>query len=110
MTSVTVNSDRGEYVGTNASFENASGNNKTLGVSNRNDETRHNIPDDVNELSVPGTHFDRQAHTHHKVTGELSTDEKTIASFIRVIGPSVNVKQLREQNAVQIRMRKDYKI
>ena len=30
VTSVTANSDRGEHVGTNASFENASGNNITL--------------------------------------------------------------------------------
>ena len=65
VTSVTVNSECGEHVGINASFENASGNNNTLGVSNRNDETRHNIPDEVSELSVPETHFDRQAHTHH---------------------------------------------
>ena len=49
VTSVIVNSERGEHVGINASFENASGNNNTLGVSNRNDETRHNIPDQVSE-------------------------------------------------------------
>ena len=65
VTSVTANSERGDHVGINASFENASGNNNTLGVSNVNDETRHNIPDEVSELSVPETHFDRQAHTHH---------------------------------------------
>ena len=69
VTSETVNSERGEHVGINASFENASGNNNTLGVSNRNDETRHNIPDEVSELSVPETHFDRQSHTHYMVTG-----------------------------------------
>ena len=63
--SVTANSERGEPVGINASFENASRNNDTLDVSNVNDETRHNIPDEVSELSVPETHFDRQAHTHH---------------------------------------------
>ena len=28
-------------------------------------ETRHNIPDEVSELSVPETYFDRQAQTHH---------------------------------------------
>ena len=38
-------------------------------VSNVNDETRHNIPDKVSELSVPETHFDRQTHTNHMVTG-----------------------------------------
>ena len=65
VTSVAANLERGEHVGINASFENASGNNNTLGVSNVNDETRHNIPDEVSELSVPETHFDQQAHTHH---------------------------------------------
>ena len=65
-TSVSANSERRERVGINASFENASKNNDTLDVSNVNDETRHNIPDEVSELSVPITHFDRQTHTHHK--------------------------------------------
>ena len=65
-TSVSVNSERREHVGINVFFENASGNNNTLGVSNVNDETRHNNPDEVSELSVPETHFDRQAHTHHR--------------------------------------------
>ena len=45
VTSVTANSERGEHVGINASFENASGNNNILRVSNVNDETRHNIQD-----------------------------------------------------------------
>ena len=64
-TSVSANSERRERVGINASFENASKNNDTLDVSNVNDETRQNNPDEVSELSVPGTHFDRQTHTHH---------------------------------------------
>ena len=45
VTSVSANSERWEHVGINASFENASGNNNTLGVSNVNDETRHSIPE-----------------------------------------------------------------
>ena len=65
VTSVSANSDRRERVGINASFENASKNNGTLDASNVNDETRHDDPDEVSELSVPETHFDRQAHTHH---------------------------------------------
>ena len=65
VTSVVANSDRGEHVAINASFENPSGSNNTPGVSIVNDETRHNIPDEVSELSVPETHFDGQAHTHH---------------------------------------------
>ena len=66
VTSVSANSERREHVGINAFFENASGNNNTLGVSNVNDENRHNIPDEVSELSAPETHFDRQAHIHHR--------------------------------------------
>ena len=65
VTSVTANSERGERVGINASFENASENNNTLRVPNVNDETRLNIPDEVSELSVPETRFDRQPQTHH---------------------------------------------
>ena len=66
VTSVTANSERGKHVGIHGSFENASGNNNILHVSDVNDETRHNIPDEVSQLSVPRTHFDRQAHTHHR--------------------------------------------
>ena len=72
LTSVSANSERRQHVGINASSENASGNNNTLGVSNVYDETRHNIPDEVNELLVPETHFDRQSHTHHMVTGQTA--------------------------------------
>ena len=45
----------------------ASGNN-----DNVNGETRINIPDKVSELSAPETHFDRQTHTHHMVTGQTA--------------------------------------
>ena len=68
VTSVSANSERREHVGINTSFENASGNNNLLQVSIVN-ETRLNIPDEVSELLVPETHFDRQAHNHHKPTG-----------------------------------------
>ena len=67
-TSVTANSERGEHVGNNASFENASGNNNVLPVPNVNDETRNNIPDDLSQWSVPETRFDRQTHTYHNYT------------------------------------------
>ena len=69
VTSVSANSVRRERVGINASFENASRNNDTLDVSNVNDETQHNVPDEVSELSVPEIQFDRQTQTHHMVTG-----------------------------------------
>ena len=68
-TSVCADSERKERVGINASFENASKNNDTLDVSNVNDETRHNLPDEVSELLAPETHFDRLSHTHHMLTG-----------------------------------------
>ena len=67
-TSVTANSERGERVGINASFENASENNNRLRVPNVSDETRLNIPDEVSELSVPETRFDWQPQTQHMVT------------------------------------------
>ena len=65
MASVSANSERREHAGINAFFQNASENNNKLNTTNENDETRHNIHDEVSEMSVPGTHFDRQPHTHH---------------------------------------------
>ena len=65
VTSVSVNSERREHIGINASFENASGNNDTQVISKVNDETRHSFTEEVSELSVPETHFDRQPQTHH---------------------------------------------
>ena len=50
------------------SFENASENNNTIGVTSINDEARRNSQDGVSELSVPGTQFDRQSHIHHVMT------------------------------------------
>ena len=71
VTSVLANSESRERTGANTSFENASENNNEnrLSVTNENDGTRCNIQDEVSELSVAGTHFDRQPHTHHMVTG-----------------------------------------
>ena len=65
-TSVTGNSDLGEPIRVIAPFENVSERNRTLPLLKVNDMTRNNIPDDVSEFSVAGTHFDRQPqHTHH---------------------------------------------
>ena len=69
VASMSANSERREHTGINASFENASENNNTIGVTNTNDEARHNSQDGVSELSVPGTQFDGQSHIHHVVTG-----------------------------------------
>ena len=65
VTSVTGNSKRGKRIRFTAFFENVSERNNTLPVLNTNDESRKNIPDEVSQLSVPRTHFDRQPHTHH---------------------------------------------
>ena len=66
VTSVSASSERGEHVGINTPFDNASGDNGTQGVSKVNDETRHIITDEVSELSVPETNLDWQPHTHHR--------------------------------------------
>ena len=71
-TSVIAGSERGERAEINASFENASENKNILHVSNVNDETRQNIPDEVSALSVPGRLLDRQPQTHHMVTGQTT--------------------------------------
>ena len=70
-TSVNANSERGEHAGVSASFENASENNNVSHVSNVNDETRRDFPDEVSELSVSGTRLDRQSHTHHSKPKKL---------------------------------------
>ena len=69
VTSVSGNSERREYVGINASSENVSENNNTLGATNINDEPRRSFQDEVSESPVPGTQFDRQSHAHHIAPG-----------------------------------------
>ena len=66
-TIVAANSEYREYVGITASFGNAPGNNNVQQVSNENDVTRNKFLNEVSELSVSGTHFDRQTHTHHNI-------------------------------------------
>ena len=77
VTSVSVNSERREHAGINASFQNASGNNDTQVISKVNDETRRSFTEEVSELSVPETHFDRQPHTHHMVKGNGDRQTQT---------------------------------
>ena len=86
-TSITANSERWKHVGINVSFENASGNNNVLHVSKVNDETRNNIPDEVSELSVPETRFDRQTHTHHSFRRNASslTEFSPFQQVLRVL-------------------------
>ena len=72
VASASGNSERRGYEGINASFENASENNRTLGITNINDEARRNSHDGVNELSVTGAQFDRQSPIHHMPSGVTS--------------------------------------
>ena len=58
-------SDRREHLEITAPPENVCERYNTLHMLNMNDETRNKMPDEVSELSVPATHFDRQPHTHH---------------------------------------------
>ena len=69
VTSVSGNSERREHVGINASFENASENNNTSGVTNIDDEPRRSFLDEVGESLVPQTQFDRQSHTQNIASG-----------------------------------------
>ena len=62
-TSVTANSEHGEHIEINNPFKKASGNNNVLHVSNVNDGTRNNIPDEISELSVPEPRCDWQTYT-----------------------------------------------
>ena len=62
-TSVTENSERGEHVGINVSFENASRNSNVLDVSNVNDETRNNLPDEISECCRFQIHVLTGKHT-----------------------------------------------
>ena len=98
VTSVTANSERGEHVGINSSFENASENNNFLHISNVNEKTRHNIPDEVSELSVPETHLDRQSHTHHMVTGQTAQINQIPDFFTGRISTPRNPSSHQHQN------------
>ena len=71
MTSVMANAELGEHIGISAAFENVTERNNTLHVFGTNDETGNNIPDQVSELSVPGTYLGRQLHTHHTAGGRF---------------------------------------
>ena len=64
-TSIMASSELSEHLRIIDSFENVSERNNTLHMFNINDETLNIISDEVSELSVPGTHLDRQPHTHH---------------------------------------------
>ena len=69
VASMSANSERRERTGINDSFENASEDNNTIGVTNINDEARRNSQSGMGELSVQGTQFDRQSHVNHEVAG-----------------------------------------
>ena len=71
-TNVVASSELGIKIGVTAPFEKVSERNKTLHVSNTDDEIWNKIPNGVNELPVPVTHFDRQPHTNYMVTGQTT--------------------------------------
>ena len=83
-----ANSERGQQIGISAPFENVSKGINTLHVFNTKDETPNNIPDEVSELSVPETYFDRQPDTHHMLTGQR-TQTNRIPEFLtgRILTP-----------------------
>ena len=63
--SVTTESERGERIVIVAYFESASEMNKKFHELSVNDEIRRNVPDEVIDLLVSGTHFDWQSRSHH---------------------------------------------
>ena len=85
VASVAAKSDSREHVVINAFLENASGNNNIQQVSNENDNTRNNITDEVRQLSVPETRFDRQTHTYHMVTRHKTQTNQTPEFLTRPI-------------------------
>ena len=62
---ITASSGRGERVRITPSFENVCEGSNTFHELDANDEARESIADEVSELSVPWTHFDRLSLTHH---------------------------------------------
>ena len=59
-------SERGECIGITASFKNVSKRNNVFRELNANDDTRGKIQDNVSELPVSGTYFDRQSHSPYR--------------------------------------------
>ena len=104
VASASGNSERREYEGINASFENASENNRTLGTTHINDETRCNSHDGVSELPDPGTQFDRQSPTHYVPPGGKSEGHHMVTGakeqihnrHYTVTGQTVHTNQIPE--------------
>ena len=104
VASASGNSERREYEGINASFENASENNRTLGTTHINDETRCNSHDGVSELPDPGTQFDRQSPTHYMPPGGSSEGHHMVTGakeqihnrHYTVTGQTVHTNQIPE--------------
>ena len=104
VASASGNSERREYEGINASFENASENNRTLGTTHINDETRCNSHDGVSELPDPGTQFDRQSPTHYVPPGRSSEGHHMVTGakeqihnrHYTVTGQTIHTNQISE--------------
>ena len=102
-TNVAANSEQGEHVGISTPFENASGNSNALQLSDVNDETRHKIPDEVSELSVPELRFDHQTHTHHIVTGQTTqTNQITECLSRRILTPRNPLSHHHQKQSTQV--------
>ena len=70
---------------------------KALYVSNVNDETPNNIPNEVSELLAPGTYFDRQPHTHFMLTGETAQTSQILEiPRRRILAPLIPPHQHRD--------------
>ena len=103
-TSVAANSECREHVGIDASFGNASGNNDIRQVSNGNDETRNNILDEVSEMSVPETRFDRHLQTHHNGALILRLQVLALPASVIMARPAKTSQKL-NNNMLDFRVR-----
>ena len=59
-------SERRQHIVITSPLENVSETNNTLHVLNIKYDTRNKVQEEVSELSVPETHFDRQRHTYYR--------------------------------------------
>ena len=73
----------GEQIVITAPFENVSERKNTLHVFNTDDETQNIFWDELSEMSVPWTHFDRQPQTHRMVTGQTTQTNQIAESLTR---------------------------
>ena len=72
-------------------------------ISNVSDKTRNNIPDQVDELSIPETPFDRQTQTHHMVTGQTAQTNQTLEFLTgRILAPHNSASHQHQNLSTQV--------